>query len=200
MNAENDNDKQKAIQEHLLSVRKQIDELSNKQYEELKKINSLDYVLMFIPIESAFLSALEKDADIFKYGYDKKIIIVCPSTLMVTLRTIENMWKHEYRSQNAQEIALEAGRMYDRFVDFVKHMDELHKYLDKSVKAYDEAYNTLKEGKGNLINRAEKLRLLGAKNKKQMDAELIESAGPIEIENMNQAIGEEIALEEVTEL
>ncbi len=169
-------EKLKYLNEHTSSVRKHVTELSAKHYEKLGKLNSLDFVLLFIPIESAFLTAIEKDRALFKDAYDRFIVIVCPSTLMITLRTIHSLWNHEYRNKNVLTIAEEAGKMYDKFAGFVKDFEKIGSNMQTLKNSYDDAFNKLSKGSGNLVSKAEKLRILGVKTKSKLDQTLVEMA------------------------
>ncbi|MGI9533896.1 MAG: DNA recombination protein RmuC [Thermodesulfobacteriota bacterium] len=170
---EHENDKREALKTHVQSLNSHIRELSEKKYEELTQINTLNYVLMFIPIEAAYLVALEEDKELLKRAFDKNIIIVCPSTLLSTLRTIQSIWQFEHQNRNAQKIADEAGKMYDRFVDFIGHVDNIGSRLNQATNSYESAVKTLSEGRGNLVKKAEDMRKLGIKNKKSIPREFI---------------------------
>lgn len=158
---------------HIASLKAHINGLSPKSYETLLRGRSLDFVLMFVPIEGAFIDALRYDYGLFSSAYDKNIIIVSPSTLLVTLRTIHNIWRYERQSQNADEIARRAGAMYDKFVGFSDMFLKIGKHLEAAQKSYDDALGKLKDGKGNLIRSAEGLRKLGVKSSKNIQEELI---------------------------
>jgi len=164
-----------ALNSHLLSMRNHIRDLSSKKYDTLKEIRSLDYVLMFIPIEAAFLTAIKEDKSLFSEAFTKNIILVCPSTLLVTLRTIANIWRYEYQNQNAQEIARKAADLYDKVVGFVETLQEVGEYLKKSTDKYDAAMKSLSTGKGNVIRRIEEFKQLGVKGKKSVPQELLGS-------------------------
>ena len=163
-----------ALKQHIDSVKNHIKELSKKSYEDIKEINSLDYVLMFIPIEAAYLTAVEKERKIFLDALKKNILIVSPSTLLITLRTIKNIWQYEYQNRNAQEIARRGSLLYDKFCGFVDSMQKIGKNIDDTRKSYDKAFNQLKSGRGNLISQTEKLKKLGLTTKKNIDENLIE--------------------------
>ncbi len=165
---EDETKKTQALKEHIASISKHVHELSTKQYEKLEGINSLDYVLLFMPIEGAFLLALEYDGDFFKQAYDKNILIVSPSTLMVTLRTIEHIWRTQRQEDNAKKIAQEAEAMYDKLVGFVDEMQKIGVQIDKTKESYDTAMNRLKTGRGNVIKRAQNVASLGLKPKKSL--------------------------------
>jgi DNA recombination protein RmuC len=165
---EDEHEKSKALKEHINSISKHIGELSTKEYEKLQGINTLDYVLLFMPIEGAFLLALEYDGEFFKRAYDSNILVVSPSTLMVTLRTIEHIWRTQRQEDNAKQIALEAEAMYDKLVGFVDEMQRVGLHIDKTKESYDTAMNRLKTGRGNLIKRAQNMVSLGLKPKKNL--------------------------------
>ena len=133
---------------------------------------------MFIPIESAFMTAIEGDRRLFNEAYNKNIILVSPSTLLVTLRTIHNIWRYERQNTNAQEIAERAGKLFDKFVGFLDSMEEIEKYLSKTRNAYESALNKLSRGRGNLIGQSENLRKLGAKTKKRIPLQYDDSKEP----------------------
>lgn len=166
-----DEDEQKsALKQHVSSIRAHVKGLSGKNYQELYAFNSPNFVLMFIPVEPAFAAALQTDNDLFNEAFDRNIIIVSPTTLLATLATIENVWKQEYQNKNAMEIATRGGRLYDKFVDFVKDMTGIGQRIDQTQKSYEDAMNKLTSGTGNLVRQAEMLRDLGAKASKQLPA------------------------------
>ena len=171
--AEDEQQRQEFLKNHLTSLRTHIKGLDIKNYEKLETINSLDFVLIFIPVESAFMLALDNDPDIMREAYDRGIILVSPSTLMVTLRTIKNLWRYADQNINAQQIAEKAGDLYDHFVRHVEALEDIGKHLDKSKDAYETAFKRLSTGRGNLVKRSEELRLLGAKTKKALDNKLL---------------------------
>jgi DNA recombination protein RmuC len=173
--AETDQDKQEFLKHHLSSLRAHIKGLDVKNYEKLETVNSLDFVLIFIPVESAFMLALDNDPDIMREAYDRGIILVSPSTLMVTLRTIKNLWRYADQNINAQQIAEKAGDLYDHFVRHVEALEDIGKHLDKSKAAYDTAFKRLSTGKGNLVKRSQELKTLGAKTKKALAEKLLPS-------------------------
>jgi DNA recombination protein RmuC len=170
--AEDDDTKEQCLSQHLASLRAHIKGLSVKDYESLEGVNSLDFVLIFIPVESAFMLALDHDPEMMRDAYDRGIILVSPSTLMVTLRTIKNLWRYADQNRNAQLIADKAGALYDQFVLYVEALDEVGRYLDKSTEAWDTARKRLSTGRGNLVRRSEELKKLGAKTKKTLPPEL----------------------------
>jgi DNA recombination protein RmuC len=171
--ADNEQQRQEFLKNHLTSLRAHIKGLDIKNYEKLETINSLDFVLIFIPVESAFMLALDNDPDIMREAYDRGIILVSPSTLMVTLRTIKNLWRYADQNINAQQIAEKAGDLYDHFVRHVEALEDIGKHLDKSKDAYETAFKRLSTGRGNLVKRSEELKLLGAKTKKAIADKLL---------------------------
>lgn len=166
MSSDDEMIKEQSLKEHLSSINNHIKELSSKRYEELEGVKTLDFVLLFMPIEGAFHLALENDFSFYKNAYEKNIIIVSPTTLLVTLRTIEHIWRREHQEQNAQMIAKSAEAMYEKLVAFVDDMNKVSEQLDRANKTFDSAMNKLHSGKGNLIRRAEEMRKLGLKPKK----------------------------------
>ena len=175
-NAQDDQQRQEFLKHHLDSLRAHIKGLNVKNYEKLETINSLDFVLIFIPVESAFMLALDNDPDIMREAYDRGIILVSPSTLMVTLRTIKNLWRYADQNINAQQIAEKAGALYDLFVLHVEALEDIGKHLDKSKDAYETAFKRLSSGRGNLVKRSEELKTLGAKTKKVLADKLLPSS------------------------
>lgn len=166
--AEDDETKKQCLRQHLSSLRAHIKGLSHKDYENLEGVNSLDFVLIFVPVEAAFMLALDQDPEMMRDAYDRGIILVSPSTLMVTLRTIKNLWRYADQSRNAQIIADKAGGLYDQFVRYIESLEEVGKHISKSQEAWDTAHKRLSTGKGNLIRRTEELKKLGAKAKKSL--------------------------------
>jgi len=166
--ADDNVEKQKFLKQHLSSIRSHISGLSRKAYEELEGINTLDFVLIFVPIEAAFMLALEHDHTLFRDAYDKGIILVSPSTLLATLRTIHNIWRYADQNRNAEKIATDAGKLYDQLVLVVESLDELGRYLDKSQGAWDQTRKRLVEGRGNLIKKFEDIKQLGARTKREL--------------------------------
>ena len=168
MNAEDEAQKERALKEHIASIKSHIKGLSKKEYEKLEGIHTLDFVLLFMPIEGAFLLALEQDGEFFKLAYEENILVVSPSTLLVTLRTIEHIWRTQRQEEHAKKIAEEAEAMYEKFVGFVEEMQKMGVHLQKAQESYDTSMNRLKSGRGNLIKRAQNIVKLGLKPKKKL--------------------------------
>ncbi len=158
----------RAIKEHLLSVRRHVDELANKGYAELVGDTAPDMVIMFIPNEPAFLLALQHDAELWRYAYERKVMISSPTNLFAVLKIVDDLWKRDLQSKNAIAIALESGRLYDKFVGLVESVSDLGRSMENSSKKYDEVIGKLKTGRGNLIGRVEKLRKLGVRASKSL--------------------------------
>jgi DNA recombination protein RmuC len=173
---EDSKEQDKALKAHIRSMRSHIDDLSRKSYQDFAP--SLDFVMMFVPNEPAFLLALQNDFDLWKYAYDRKIILISPTTLIATLKLIVDLWKREYQNQNAQAIAERGAALYDKFVGFVNNMAKLGGQLETSQNTYKEAFGQLKSGNGNLVGQAEKLRELGLKTKKKLPLSLVVDALP----------------------
>ncbi|MDR0332131.1 MAG: DNA recombination protein RmuC [Dysgonamonadaceae bacterium] len=171
---ENDERKEKFLKEHIASMRSHVKLLSEKNYQNAFNINTPDFVLMFLPIEPSFSVAVQHDAELFSYAFDRKIVIVSPTTLLATLRTIASIWKQENQTKNAQEIARLSGMLYDKFVGFSEDLSKIKLNIDRASGAYDDAIKKLKSGNGNIIRTAEKIKELGAKTNKSLPSELIE--------------------------
>jgi DNA recombination protein RmuC len=174
VNCESEEERKLYSKAHVESIRSHVNGLSGKNYHDLYQINSPDFVLLFIPIESSFSFAVQLDAELFSDAWDKRVVIVSPSTLLATLRTISSIWKQERQNRNVLEIARLSGAMYDKFVGFVGDMENIGKNIKQSQAAYDSAINKLTEGNGNLTKTAEKIKGLGAKANKQLDQKFIE--------------------------
>ena len=159
-----------ALKEHLQSLKKHVDELSDKDYSDIEEINTPDFVLLFIPIEPAFGAALTLDPDLYQYAFDRKIVLVTSSTLMATIKTVANLWKLEKQNKHAHDIARRAGLLYDKFVGFLSSMEDVGKALTKASEAHDKAVSQLSTGPGNLVGQVEKLKAMGIRTKKVLPA------------------------------
>lgn len=157
-----------ALKRHVDSIRSHIRGLSLKNYEQLEGVRTLDFVFIFVPVEAAYIAAMQAAPSLFKEGYDKNIVLVSPSSLMVALRTVETLWRYEKQNKNAEKIAESAGKLYDQFVMLINAMEEVGQYLGKTTKAYDTVFKRLNSGRGNLVKRVEDLRILGAKTSRQL--------------------------------
>ncbi|MDB4241804.1 DNA recombination protein RmuC [Polaribacter sp.] len=176
VNSEDETQKALFLKEHINSLKRHIEQLSEKKYEDIYKIESPDFVLLFIPIEPAFAVAINSDNFLYNKAFDKNIVIVTPSTLLATLRTIDTMWNNEKQQKNALEIARQAGSLYDKFHGLLNDLIGIGKKIDASKTDYNAAMNKLVEGNGNLINSVEKLKKMGAKAKKALPENIIERA------------------------
>ena len=163
--------KERSLSDHITSLNNHIKQLSNKNYENLIGVKTLDFVIIFIPIEPAFLLALNSAPELMKDAYDKGIILVSPSTLLATLRTIKNLWRYEDQNKNSQVIAEKAGGLYDQFVLYIESMEDIGRYISKSYDSWTTAHKRLTSGKGNLVRRSEEIKKLGAKTKKSLSDE-----------------------------
>jgi DNA recombination protein RmuC len=175
-NSTDDDQKQQALKEHVISIRQHIKGLSQKDYHKLHGLKSLDYVLMFIPIEPAFLLAIEHDPSIINFALEQNIMLVSPTNLLVALRTINNIWRYEYQNQNAQTIAKQAAKMYDKFCGFIEDMDKVGRALEGAEKSYQSAMGKLSSGKGNLVRQAHLMQKLGVDTSKQLDKQKVNVA------------------------
>lgn len=175
-NSDDELEKSVALKEHVASVRNHIRELGRKDYQQLPGVRTLDYVLMFVAVEPAFLTALEADPSLVRYGLDNNILLVSPTNLMVALRTIENLWRYERQNQNARHIAERAGRLYEKLRLFVEEMQQMGSSLHKAQESYDKAMGRLVNGRGNLIAQAERFRELGVEVTKTLPEPLVERA------------------------
>lgn len=176
ISSDDEREKQLALREHINSIRSHIKNLSGKNYQNLYQIESLDFVLMFMPIEPAFAYAVQSDASLFTDAFERNIVIVSPSTLLATLRTIASIWRQENQNKNALEIAKQSGDMLDKFTAFVDDLISVGKGLMTAKDNYDKAMNKLVDGRGNLVNRAEKIKQLGAKASKTLPPSILNRA------------------------
>ncbi len=171
-----DDAKDKHLKDHINSLRKHVDQLSAKKYEDLYEMESPDFVLLFVPIEPAFAIAINNDSNLYNKAFEQNIIIVTPSTLLATLRTIDSMWNNEKQQRNAIEIARQAGALYDKFEGFVSDLTKVGKKMDEAKNEYRGAMNKLVEGRGNIVTSIEKLKKMGAKAKKSIPESFLKRA------------------------
>ncbi len=183
-NAEED-DKPKFLKDHINSLRRHVEQLSAKKYEDLYEMESPDFVLMFVPIEPAFAIAINEDNSLYNKAFEQNIVIVTPSTLLATLRTIDTMWSNEKQQRNALEIARQAGALYDKFVGFMQDLTQVGKKMDDAKGEYKNAMNKLFDGRGNIVTSIEKLRTMGAKAKKALPEPILKRAQEDELEELN---------------
>ncbi len=185
INEEDDSLKNGYLKEHVSSIKRHVEQLGEKNYHDLYKIESPDFVLLFIPMEPAFAMALNEDTTLYNKAFEKNIVIVTPSTLLATLRTIDSMWANQKQQENAMEIARQAGALYDKFQGFVEDLIKIGKKIDESKIEYGSAMNKLVEGKGNLITSVEKLKKMGAKAKKALPESILKRADNEDFELLN---------------
>ena len=176
VNCDDESEKSLFLKDHINSLKRHIEQLSEKKYEDIYKIESPDFVLLFIPIEPAFAIAINADNFLYNKAFEKNIVIVTPSTLLATLRTIDSMWNNEKQQKNALEIARQAGSLYDKFYGLLNDLIGIGKKIDASKTDYNAAMKKLFEGSGNLITSVEKLKKMGAKAKKALPENIIEKA------------------------
>jgi DNA recombination protein RmuC len=172
-NEEDEELRKKYLRQHIDSIRGHIRGLAEKSYQNLKDVQSLDFVMMFLPVEAAFTAAVHHDERLFQEAFEKNICLVGPSTLLATLRTIQSIWRHEYQNRNALDIAQRAGVLYDKFVAFIEDLEDVGKRIDQAHIAYDSAHRKLSSGRGNILGNIEKLKKLGARASKQLPRQLL---------------------------
>jgi DNA recombination protein RmuC len=165
-----------ALKEHIQSIKNHIIELAAKNYQDLYQLNTLDFVILFIPIEPAYMLAIQNENQLWNYAYDKRILLISPTNLIAVVKMTENFWRQEYQNKNAVEIAQKGGELYDKFVGLVEDLVEIGKKMDSTKESYNSAMNKLHEGRGNLIKRAQDIKELGAKTTKSLPQTLIDRA------------------------
>lgn len=166
-------EKERALKAHVQALRNHVKRLSEKAYENLPDLRTLDFVFIFMPVEAAFMLAVEHDAQLFREAFDRKIIIVSPTTLLATLRTVESIWRYERQNRNAEEIARQAGALHDKFVGFMETLKSVGDHIGRSQSAYEKAFRQLADGRGNLISSTLRLEKLGAKTRKKLADNLL---------------------------
>jgi len=185
INEEDDEQKTNFLKEHVNSLKRHVEQLGSKNYQHLYQMESPDFVLLFIPIEPAFAIALNEDTQLYNKAFERNIVIVTPSTLLATLRTIDSMWTNQKQQENAYEIARQAGALYDKFDGFVTDLVKIGKKMDEAKTEYEGAMNKLVDGKGNLITSVQKLKIMGAKAKKSLPDAIINRANS-SLENLDE--------------
>ncbi len=176
LNSGNESQRTAALKQHIQSLKKHIDALANKRYESLDLLNAPDFVLMFIPIEGAYLMAIEADASIFENAFEKRVAVVTPTTLFTSLKTIEQLWRYERQSENTLKLIKRAAEVHDKFVGFVESFEKVGKQLQTAQNTYETTRNQMLSGKGNLVRQAEMLKELAGKTKKELPSHLLEEA------------------------
>lgn len=174
VSSEDPDEQEKILNEHLISLKNHIKELGEKNYQDLYQLKSLDFVMMFVPIEPSYLVAIQKDPDLWNFAYEKRILLISPTNLIAALKMIASMWRQEYQSQNVLEIARQSGALYDKFVGFISDLQDIGNKLDSTRKTYESAMNKISTGRGNLVTTAQKIKELGAKTKKELPKDLFE--------------------------
>lgn len=167
-------ERERALRDHVQSLRQHIRGLSDKGYTHLAGVRTLDFVFLFMPVEAAFLLAVEADAELFSEAFSRRIVIVSPTTLLATLRTVASIWQFEKQNRNTEEIVAAAGLLHDKFVGFIDNMKRIGHALNQGQAAYEDAFKQLSEGRGNMIVSVAKLQKLGARTRKQLPADLLE--------------------------
>jgi len=175
--AETKDEQDLAARDHLLSVRNHISDLSSKNYQDIYALKSLDFVMLFMPIEPAYMLAMQYDPNLWNWAYDRRILLISPTNLIAALRMIANLWRVEYQNKNAMEIARQSGDLYDKFTSFLEDLQDIGTKIDATRKVYDASMNKLSTGKGNLIRRVETIKSLGARAGKEIPKSLLEQAG-----------------------
>lgn len=165
-----------ALREHIQAIRNHVNDLSSKNYQDLYQIKSLDFVMMFLPIEPAYMLAVQNDPNLWNFAYDRRILLISPTNLIASLKMIANLWRVEYQNKNAVEIARQSGELYDKFKGFVDDLEDIGKKLNATRASYDDAMNKLSTGKGNLLRRTERIKELGAKTSKELPKNLLEQS------------------------
>ena len=172
--AENEEEQLSALKAHLISVKNHINELASKNYQDIAEIKTLDFVVLFMPIEPAYLLAIQNEPQLWNYAYGKRILLISPTNLIAVLKMIESLWKQEYQSRNVFEIARQGGELYDKFAGLIEDLTDIGNKLDQTRKSYESSMNKLATGKGNLVGRVQKLKELGVKTRKTLPDNLLQ--------------------------
>jgi len=184
--AETEEERATFLQSHINSIKTHIKNLGVKKYDNLDGVNSLDFVFIFIPVEPAYMVAAEKEPQLFTDAIEQKIVLVSPTTLLATLRVVDNIWRVERQHKNAEEIARQAGNLHDKFVGFIESLEDVGYRLGKASEAYENAHKQLSSGKGSLVSRTSKLKTLGAKTRKQIDKKLLDEVEDSALEDLSR--------------
>ena len=171
--ANDEKEKEGWLKAHLVSVKNHINELATKNYQDIYKINTLDFVMLFMPIEPAYFVAIQSDTNLWHFAYERRILMISPTNLIAALKMVECMWRQEYQNRNVMEIATQGGALYDDFVMFSERLVKLGKKLDDARENYDETMKKLSTGKGNIVSRVSKLKILGVRTKKNLPVEML---------------------------
>ncbi len=171
---DDEKEKENYLKEHIISVKNHINELNNKNYQDIYQLNSIDFVMMFLPVEPAYLTAIQNDTELWNFAYEKRVLLISPTNLIAALKMIVSMWRQEYQNKYAQEIAQRSGDLYDKFVSLYEDLVDVGTKLNATQKSYEKSMNKLHDGKGNLISRIENIKKLGAKTKKSLPENIIE--------------------------
>jgi len=174
ISSEDEDAKQQELKQHIESIKNHINILSNKNYQDLYSISGIDFVIMFLPIEPAYLLAIQNDQDLWNFAYEKRILLISPTNLIASLKMIVSMWRQEYQNKNAIEIARQGGELYDKFVSLLEDLKDIGNKLQQTQRGFDNAMNKLSTGKGNLIKRATNIKELGIKTKKSIPQDLLD--------------------------
>ena len=172
--AENEEEQLAALKAHLVSVKNHINELASKNYQDIAEIKTLDFVVLFMPVEPAYLLAIQNEPQLWNYAYEKRILLISPTNLIAVLKMIESLWKQEYQSRNVFEIARQGGELYDKFAGLIEDLTDIGNKLDQTRKSYESSMNKLATGKGNLVGRVQKLKELGVKTRKTLPDNLLQ--------------------------
>lgn len=186
VSADSEAEKDLALKAHLTSVKNHINELSSKNYQDIEEIKTLDFVIIFLPIEPAYLLAMQSDPNLWSYAYQKRILLISPTNLVAVLKMIESLWKQEYQNRNVLEIAHQGGALYDDFVRLSENLIKLGRKIDDAAVHYKDTMKKISEGKGNLVSRVEKLKLLGVKAKKHLPDNLLNRALDTNVEGESE--------------
>ena len=173
-NSDDEAEKERLLQEHVQSLKQHIKQLGKKNYQQLEGLRTLDYVLMFVPVEPAFLLAVDREPELIKLALEQQIMLVSPTNLLVALRTVHNIWQYEYQNRNAEKIAIDAGKLYDKFVGFIEDLEKVGSSLQTLDNRYQEAMKKLTSGRGNLVSRIEKFREMGVQTSKRIANEWLD--------------------------